>query len=99
MKEISNKKIRENKKGDIPVTVLVLGIFVVCVLAILSFVHSDIQIKNNFSGIKVMEKANIEIERGNLNHYYGEKRVKVIVPGFSLDWIKEKIIFSVDYNP
>jgi hypothetical protein len=91
--------LKNNKRGDIPITLLVLGIFVVCTLAIITFVRSDIQTKTSFSGIGIMEKANLEIENGNLGHYYLEKKVKKIVPSFSLDWIKDKIIFSVEYNP
>lgn len=91
--------LKNNKHGDVPITILVLGIFVVCALAILTFIHSDIQTKTSFSGIQIMEKANLEIEQGNLGHYYLEKKVKKVVPNFSLDWIKDKLIFSVEYNP
>jgi len=97
MRKIIRNKI--NKRGDIPVTLLVIGVLVVCTLALLSFIKSDNQVKKSFKGIEVMEKANIEIEEGNLNHYYLEKKNKKIVPSFSLNWIKEKVVFSVEYNP
>jgi hypothetical protein len=91
--------LKKNKHGDVPITLLVLGIFVVCTLAILTFIRSDMQTKTSFSGIQIMERANLDIEQGNLGHYYLEKKVKKIVPSFSLDWIKEVVIFSVEYNP
>ena len=96
---LRNNKIRRDKRGDIPTTILVLGVFVVCMLAILTFVYSDIKTKSSFSGIKIIEKANLEIEKGNLDYYYLEKKDNKITPNFSLDWIKEVVIFSVEYNP
>jgi hypothetical protein len=57
-------KIKLNKKGDIPITLFVLGVFVVCSLAILTFIKADLQTKNSFSGVSVMRKANIDIEWG-----------------------------------
>jgi hypothetical protein len=92
-------RLKKNRKGDVPITLLVIGIFVVCTLALLTFIYSDVQTKSSFSGIGVMEQANLDIEKGNLNHYYLEKKAKRIVPSFSLDWIREVVIFSVEYNP
>jgi hypothetical protein len=91
--------LKNNKRGDVPITLLVLGIFVVCTLAILTFVRSDMQTKTSFSGIGIMEKANLEIEKENLEHYYLEKEVKKIVPSLSLNWVEKVVIFSVEYNP
>jgi len=85
----SRKKM--NKKGDIPITILVIGVFAICSLALLSFLNSDIQTENSFVGIGLIEKMNSQIEEysvyknsENLNikmengetFFYQEKREK-----------------------
>jgi len=90
-----DKRSKMNKKGDLPLTVLIIGVFGVCTLAILSFIYSSFQIQKSFIGVEIMEKANIQIESNNLNHLYLDKKVTKL--GFN--WFKEKIIFSVEYNP
>jgi len=47
-----------NKKADIPVTILVLGVFAICVLAIFSFIYSEKKISENFVGIGLIETIN-----------------------------------------
>lgn len=42
------KKLIKNKRGDIPVTILVLGIVMVCILAITSFNVSSLKVQENF---------------------------------------------------
>lgn len=86
-----------NNRGDIPITILVIGIFVVCTLAIGSFFYSNYQINKSFTGIDLMEKANIEIEKNSLTEYYLDKNATYVSPEFGLNWIKEKTIFSVQY--
>ena len=95
MRKILDNK---NKRGDIPITILVIGVLVVCTLAILSFIKSDIEVKKSFSGVDVLEKANMNIERGNLESYYLDKKVRVFSPSLSSKWFKTKIIFSVRYE-
>ncbi len=41
----------DSKKGDLPVTILVIGIFAVCAFALLTFFISDFNISNSFVGI------------------------------------------------
>ena len=89
----------KNRRGDVPVTILVLGVFVVCTLALVSFINSDRNSERSFIGIKIMEEANINIEKYNLQHYYYEEKARKIVPKLSLNWIEERVIFSVEYNP
>jgi hypothetical protein len=88
-----------NKRGDLPLTVLVIGVFAVCILAIISFIYSSFLLHKSFVGIDIMEKANIQIESHNLNHVYLYKKVTKFSPEWGFDWFKEKIIFSVEYNP
>lgn len=86
-----------NKRGDIPTSILVLGVFFVCVLAIGSFVYSGFLINKSFEGISNMENANIEIEKNPSADFYDE----IIGKSFSLNWdfdfIKERVVFSVQY--
>lgn len=51
-----------NKKGDIPITLLVIGVFAICSLALLTFFIYDFRMSNSFVGIKVMEKMDAAIE-------------------------------------
>lgn len=90
-------KLIKNSRGDIPITILVIGIFAVCTLAIASFFYSSIQINKSFTGINLMEKANIDIEKGNLENYYLDKNVTKFKPSLSTSWTKEVKIFSVQY--
>ena len=53
----------KNKKADIPVMVLVIGVFAICCLAILSFVKIEGDIKESFESIELIEKLNSEMER------------------------------------
>jgi hypothetical protein len=88
-----------NRKGDLPVTILIIGVFGVCTLALLSFLYSSYQVHKAFVGIEVMEKANAQIEQDNLEHFYVYGNAAKLSPEWGLDWIKEKIIFSMEYNP
>ncbi len=88
----------KNKRGDIPVTILVIGIFMVCTLAILSFLNSSLLLNKSFVGVDIMEKANIEIEKNYLTDYYDDFNVTKFSPGFDTDWFKKKTIFSVQYT-
>lgn len=52
------KEFEKDKKGDIPVTILVIGVFAICSLAILTFFISDFRISNSFVGLEIMDKVN-----------------------------------------
>lgn len=58
------KKIR-NKRGDIPVTILVLGVVAICILAILSFYASSLEMKKNFD-IQLVKEAKLAREKLDL---------------------------------
>jgi flagellar basal body-associated protein FliL len=49
----------KNKKADIPITILVIGVLGICALAILSFFLSDRSVKNDFVVLEAVEKASI----------------------------------------
>ena len=61
---INQKKnfLSRNKKGDVPVTILVIGVFGVCSLALLTFFISDFKVSNSFVGIDIMEKMNAQVD-------------------------------------
>ena len=86
-----NSFFPKNYKADIPVTILVIGIFAICSLALLSFCSSDILVKHSFVGVGLIENINAEIEQysfsnslNNLNlkningkwFFYQEKKIK-----------------------
>lgn len=47
-----------NKRGDISTTILVVGVFAVCSLALLSFYFSGIDSKETLSRIEIIKKVN-----------------------------------------
>jgi len=93
------KEEKMNNKGDLPVTLLIIGVFAVCTLALLSFFYSSFLIHKSFIGIEIVENANIQIETQGLEHLYIDKKENKFSPEWGLDWFKERIIFSVEYNP
>ncbi|MDP2628751.1 MAG: hypothetical protein Q8P15_02550 [Nanoarchaeota archaeon] len=54
----------KNKKGDIPITILVLGIVAVCILAIVSFYASSWKVQKNFD-IQIVEEINLIKEKAD----------------------------------
>ena len=55
-----------NKRGDIPITILVIGVLAICSLAIFSFYFSDRDAKNSFNSIEVIEKILVKKEKISL---------------------------------
>ena len=53
----------KNKKGDIPITILVIGVVAVCALALLSFLSSGFNIEQSFIGMTLMEEMNSKIDQ------------------------------------
>jgi hypothetical protein len=102
---IMNKRSRSihkrkmSKKGDIPLTILIIGVFGVCTLALISFFYSSYLINKAFVGVEIMEKANIQMESQSSEHIYLDKKVTVFSPEWGLNWFKNKVIFSVEYSP
>jgi hypothetical protein len=57
-----------NKRADITIAILVIGIVAVCFIAMISFYIADLKTDDNFGGIGRMEKANSRVEK----HLAGE---------------------------
>jgi len=55
-----------NKRGDIPVTILVIGVILVCAVALFSFISTTINTRNSFTGIGLIGQMNSQIEASNL---------------------------------
>ena len=62
----------ENKRGDIPTAILVLGAFAVCTLALISFYASSVFVENNFFGLDLVEKMNSQVNEYN---FYNSKNL------------------------
>ena len=92
----------KNKKGNLPIIILVLGVLAVCSLALLSFYNSNLKVSNNFVGVKLIEKLNSQIEINSyqekpVDDLHEEKKTRTF--NFKDDFLKKKTIFSVTYNP
>ena len=57
----------KNKRGDIPVVILVIGVVMLCGIAIASFFLSDLDMTEGPFGGGLMEEVNADIEKF---HFY-----------------------------
>jgi len=48
----------DNRKGDIPVVILVIEVVLICILTILSFAYFNIKFNDNFLGVGMVETVN-----------------------------------------
>ena len=53
----SSSIFSKSRKGDIPITILVIGVLAVCIIAIFTFYFSSRAMANNFDSIGIVEKA------------------------------------------
>jgi hypothetical protein len=53
----------KNRRGDIPVTILVIGIVGICALAIISFYISDKNVRGGFEALELIEEIGLEAEK------------------------------------
>ena len=60
---MKNKIFKQNKRGDVPVVILVIGVLAICILAIVSFYISDRAAKKGFDQIGLVDKVVIEHEK------------------------------------
>ena len=91
-----------NKKGDLTIVILVIGVLAVCVLALLNFYINDVERRSNaFIGLDKIHKINIKAEQGVSAEqcplgdcYKGEYIKKSVWP-----WVEDKLLFRVEYYP
>ena len=66
-----------NKRGDIPVTILVLGVLAICLFAIFSFYTSDGNVKEDFQVVGAVEEASLVRERIELHRNLGFEEAEI----------------------
>lgn len=71
------KFLTKNKRGDIPITILVLGILAVLGLTIFSFQLSDSVIKEDLDNTDLVERAVVLKERMDLYENVGLSHDKI----------------------
>ena len=54
-----------NKKGSIPIVLLVIGVFAVCCFALFTFLMADFNANTSFVGVNVMKNLTQNIEEYN----------------------------------
>lgn len=86
-----------NKRGDVPTAILVIGVFIVCALAIGSFFYWGVVLNKSFQSVSIMEKTNIEIEKNPNVDYHDELLTNKFSINSDLEFIKKTVSFSVDY--
>ncbi|MCL5018222.1 MAG: hypothetical protein M1416_00435 [Candidatus Pacearchaeota archaeon] len=88
-----------NRSGDIPITILVIGVIVICGIAMFSFFNSMVQTRNSFVGIGMVNEINMQAEEKIFNGESpdGLHLRKNMTEGF-LFWSKEVLLFSVNYQ-
>ena len=71
----------KNRRADIPITILVIGVLAICTLAILSFFLSDRIVKNDFVVLEAVEEAKIMKEKISFyaNTGFSEEEIKNII--------------------
>lgn len=103
--------MKMNKKADIPVTILVIGVFAICALTLLSFYSSLTKVKTSFVSIALIEKMNSQreefsiyknldeidtiTENGKVFFYQEKTRFKFSPSLKDLKWVKRKTLMSV----
>lgn len=90
--------IPKNKKGDIPTTLLVIGVIALCGLTIFIFVNSLNTTKGSFDYVEEIEKANMKIEENSLHEYHKEINETLRNPFNLKKWGEERVVFSIDYS-
>jgi len=88
------KNLLKNKRGDIPITIFVIGVLAVCILAILSFYLLDRNIKDDFSSVSVIEKVLITKEKIS---FYNESLEFTQEQMKEIFGIKDDLDFQVKY--
>lgn len=89
-------KNKMNKRGDIPIVILVVGVLALCILAILSFYTSTNSVKSGFSSIDTVVEAGLIKEKISFyeNLGYNKERIKSLLD--IQEDSQDKIIISRD---
>ena len=95
------KKIMRNKKGDIPIVVLVLGVFFICMMILGSFYFFQNRMNRTFIGTDVIERAIVIEDKyyfyNNLGKF-SEQEIEEIL-GIQRDEQGNKYVFIETKSP
>jgi len=100
--------VKLDKHAEISIVILVIGVFVVCTLALISFFAMNIEERNSFVGVNLMQKINFQIEsflHGSVaevdvrTNAQGQRVIYQEEKGIDGFWIfgKEVVLFSAEY--
>jgi len=70
----------KNNKGEVPITILVIGVFAICSLALFTFFVADFKMGNSFVGVSIMHKMDAAVDE--YNFYKNSGIYSDIVDGF-----------------
>jgi hypothetical protein len=105
--------LKNIKLGNVSITILVIGIFGICALALITFIVSGVHVREGFVGIGLMEKINYEIEEYGVSGDWTKLSFRVNSVGDRILYQerieessflgtginkKEKVVFSVEYK-
>lgn len=97
------KKLIKNRKGDIPVTILVLGVILICVLTIGSFLFASTKVAKNFD-IQAVKEVKLAAEKAQFYENLGMPTAQIDqILGVKTDeqgryLLLDKGFISVRYN-
>ncbi len=94
-------KLIRNRRGDIPITILVIGVVALCILTIFSFMYSDNKKKESFVGPGLIETAyaiqeELRFGKGENLNPFEKDGVKIIFAEgkINAEYISEKGILN-----
>ena len=61
----------KNRRGDVPITILVIGVVMVCALALISFFSSSFKLEQSFTGVSVIDDFKVKIDEYNFYNTLG----------------------------
>ncbi|MBT4375995.1 hypothetical protein HOD29_01325 [archaeon] len=79
MKSGVNSFFSKNRKGAVSVVILVIGIFLVCSFALMTFFMSEFKVSNSFVGIELIKEVNLKIDEYNFYQNQGANMEKIKV--------------------
>ncbi len=96
--------IIKNKRGDIPTTILIIGVFAMCTYALISLAFYNVKVKRTVMETNVIENMNSKIEQYNLyknmgtlsdaqiNNFLGVQTEQIPIPNQPGEFIERKYI-------
>lgn len=98
-------KNKQNKKGNIPVTILVIGVFAICTLTILSFIVFSYNTSKHFVGpglIETILSMEEELKFNNNPYSFNQNGVRITTTNNNIEgnYTLEngKVLVSIRYE-